>query len=230
MEIQDLQGKVAIITGGSTEIAGAVAIALAKAGVRVCLCGRQSDLLKLVGENIKADGGNCVTTTSNIDCPEAAEGIFEFTISAFGSLDILILVSPFWAGGLIHNHNVKTWDLVLNANLREPFLMARAVLPKFRDQKHGEIMAIGSDSSQGVYQQDGAYGVAMHALTALMELIRVENSEFNIRTHILSPGVALTTGLDSTGLPALTNSHIAEWAKWLLTRPAYLRGNGPILI
>jgi NAD(P)-dependent dehydrogenase (short-subunit alcohol dehydrogenase family) len=119
---------------------------------------------------------------------------------------------------------------VLAANLREPFLMARAALPLFRRQKHGEIMAIGSDSALGYYQQDGAYGVAMHALTALMELIRVENAEFGIRTLILSPGVALTVDTDSQGEPALTVTHVAEWAIWLLTRPAHLRGNGPVQI
>ena len=51
-----------------------------------------------------------------------------------------------------------------------------------------------------------------------------------IRTHVLSPGVALTTDMDSEGNPALTTSNVAEWAVWLLTRPAHLRGNGPILV
>ncbi len=70
----------------------------------------------------------------------------------------------------------------------------------------------------------------MHALTALMELIRVENIDFGIRTHILSPGVALTSDIDSEGHPALTVSHVADWVVWLLDRPAHLRGNGPILV
>jgi len=117
---------------------------------------------------------------------------------------------------------------VLDGNLRQPFLMARAVLPLFRAQKHGELLAIGSDSSLGAYPQDGAYGVALHGLNALMDLIRVENAEFGVRTHVLAPGVALTTERDSSGAPALTAAHVAEWAVWLLTRPAGLRGNGPI--
>jgi NAD(P)-dependent dehydrogenase (short-subunit alcohol dehydrogenase family) len=230
MDKQDLHDKVAIITGGSTEVAGAVALMLAREGVQVCLCGRQDDLLNLAADKIKALGGNCLTIESELDSLEAAEAVLERTRSAFGRLDILILTSPFWSGGQIHQHSVKTWDLVLAANLREPFLMARAVLPVFREQKHGEIMAIGSDSSMGIYQQDGAYGVAMHALTTLMELIRVENTEHGIRTHILAPGVALTSDMDSDGKPALTVSHVAEWVIWLLTRPTHLRGNGTVLV
>jgi 3-oxoacyl-[acyl-carrier protein] reductase len=152
------------------------------------------------------------------------------TRSVFGRLDILILISPFWSGGQIHNHSLKTWDLVLAANLREPFVMARTVLPVFREQKHGEIMAIGSDSALGVYQQDGAFAVAMHGLTTLMELIRAENTEYGIRTHILSPGLALNSPFDVDGKPNLTTDDVAEWALWLLTRPDHLRGNSPILI
>ena len=225
-----LQGKAVLITGGSTEVAGAVALALAREGVQVCLCGKQADLLDLAAQRINTIGGNCLTVVSELDSLGAAESVMEKARSLFGRLDILIIVSPFWAGGQIHNHNVRTWDLVVNANLREPFLMSRAVLPFFREQKHGEIMAIGSDSALGIYEQDGAYGVAMHALTTLMDLIRVENKEYGIRTHVLSPGVALTSDTDSEGQPALTSSHVAEWVVWLLTRPAHLRGNGPILI
>lgn len=230
MDQQELRGKAAIITGGSTDVAGAVALALASEGVKVCLCGRQADLLSLAANRIKAIGGECLTITSELGNLESAETVLDAVRTNFGRLDILILISPFWAGGQIHSHNVRTWDLVLDANLREPFLMSRAALPIFREQKHGEIMAIGSDSALGIYQQDGAYGVAMHALTTLLELIRLENTEYGIRTHILSPGVALTTDTDSAGQPAMTTSHVAEWAVWLLTRPAHLRGNGPILV
>jgi NAD(P)-dependent dehydrogenase (short-subunit alcohol dehydrogenase family) len=230
MDKQNLRGRAALITGGSTEVASAVALALAQEGARVCLCGKQADLLDLAARRILATGGTCLTSVAELDSPESAEAVMESARTTFGQLDILVLVSPFWAGGYIHDHSLRTWDLVLNANLRESFLMLRAVLPVFRKQKHGEIMAIGSDSALGIYAQDGAYGVAMHALTALIELVGLENKEFGIRTHILSPAVALSVNTDSAGLPALTTSHIGEWAVWLLTRPAHLRGNGPILI
>jgi NADP-dependent 3-hydroxy acid dehydrogenase YdfG len=230
MDREELRGRVAIITGGSTEVAAAVALALAREGVQICLCGKQIDLLNLAAEKIKADGGSCLIHLSELDGLEAAEEVMEKARSGFGRLDILVMVSPFWAGGRIHNHSVRTWDLVMDANLREPFLLARAVLPFFREQKHGEIMAIGSDSAMGIYEQDGAYGVSMHALTALLKLIESENREYGVRTHILSPGVALTINKDSEGKPSLMPSHIADWAIWLLTRPAHLRGNGPILV
>lgn len=225
-----LQGKTAILTGGSTELAGTVALTLAKAGVNICLCGKQTDLLEMSAKKIQEIGGNVISRVTNLDTLEETQAVVEQTQSAFGGLDILILISPFWSGGMIYSHNVKTWDMVMNANLREPFLMARAALPTLREQKHGEIMAIGSDSALGIYPQDGAFAVAMHGLTTLMELIRTENSEFGIRTHILSPGVAVSTPFDAEGKPNLTTNDVAEWVLWLLTRPSHLRGNSPILI
>jgi NAD(P)-dependent dehydrogenase (short-subunit alcohol dehydrogenase family) len=230
MDKQDLRGMGAIITGGSSEVAAAVALALVTEGVQVCLVGPQTDLLEMAATRIKASGGTCLAINSTLENLEAAQAVQQQVLATFGRLDILIVVSPFWAGGQIHAHNPRAWDLVLDSNLRQPFLMARAVLPLFREQRHGEIMAIGSDSALGIYAQDGAFGVAMHALTALMELIRVENTEFGVRVNILSPGVTLTVETDSEGKPALTPTHVADWAVWVLSRPTQLRGNGPILV
>ena len=225
-----LSGKTAIITGGSTEIASSVALKLAEAGANICLCGRQADLLAMAVDRVKQAGGKGFFVESNLKSLEEAEGVVHQTKAEFGGLDILILISPFWSGGMIHSHSVKTWDLVMDANLREPFLMSRAALPFLREQKHGEVMTIGSDSALGVYPQDGAFAVAMHGLTTLMELIRAENSEHGIRTHILSPGVAVSAPFDVEGKPNLMPDHVADWVLWLLTRPDHLRGNSPILI
>jgi len=103
MDREELRGKAAIITGGSTEVAAAVALALAREGVQTCLCGKQVDLLNLAAEKIKAVGGVCLVHLSDLDCLEAAEAVMEDAISKFGRLDILIMVSPFWAGGQIYN-------------------------------------------------------------------------------------------------------------------------------
>lgn len=227
---QDLHGKAAIITGGNTEIAGAVALALVSRGVRICLCGSQKDLLELAAANCLAEGGTCFSIQSALDTLEDAQSIVDQALTEHKQLDILIMISPFWAGGQIHEHSLKTWDIVMEGNLRQVFLMARVVLPILRTQKHGEVMAIGSDSTLGIYPMDGAFGVAMHGLNALMELIRVENQEYGIRTHILCPGVASTSDVDGNGKAALTASQVADWVVWLLTRPAHLRSNGPILI
>src|SRR5512135_836515 len=102
METQELLEKVAIITGGGTEVAQAVGLALAREGVKICLCGAQANLLESAARKIEANGGTCLTLESELDSLDQATSVVEYARNAFERLDILILVSPFWAGGYIH--------------------------------------------------------------------------------------------------------------------------------
>jgi NAD(P)-dependent dehydrogenase (short-subunit alcohol dehydrogenase family) len=225
-----LQGQAAILTGGSTELARALAVGLVEAGLSVCLCGKNAQLVEETSAALTARGGRCLGLLSPLDTLEAAESVVNQTLAAFGRLDILVSVSPFFAGGQIHTLSLRAWDAVLNANLRETFLIARAVLPHLREQKRGQILAVGSDSGLGAYAQDGAYGVAMHGLNALIEQIRVENAELGLRAHILCPGLALSPLSRVDQEPVLSTTDVVDWALWLLTRPAHLRGSGPIQV
>jgi len=92
------------------------------------------------------------------------------------------------------------------------------------------ILHIGSIADAGYNQAHAEGAQVMKKNLPNVKLIEVENKEYGIRTHILSPGVALTVDTDSEGRPALTPSHIADWVVWLLNRPGHLRGNGPILV
>lgn len=225
-----LAGQVVLISGGSSELAGFAALSLAKLGASICLCGRQADVLDYSAEKVREAGGTCETITSELDDLESAQDVLNKSLAAFKKLDVLILVSPFWAGGFIHEHKLETWDVVISANLREAFILSRVVLPYFREQRSGQILSIGSESGLAVYPQDGAYNVAMHGLNSLMELIRLENSEFGIRTHTLSPGLALAESFDAEGKPILSMQDICEWVIFLLQRPPHLRNSKPIHI
>lgn len=228
--MEALNGKVALVTGGSTPLAEAVSVALARAGVRVAVSGPVAERLDSVTTAVTAIGGEAVAVTGPLDSLEPAQAAVARALEAFGRLDLLIWISPFWNGGFIHEHSVAVWDRVVAANLREPFLLLRAALPHLRGRGAGQIVAIGSDSSLAPYPRDGAYNVALHGLNALMDLVRVENAEHGIRVHVLAPGLAQTQPHDDDGKPNLTTEQVADWVLWVLSRPDHLRANGPILI
>lgn len=227
---QSLSGQVALVTGGSTLLAEAVCVALAQQGVPVVANGPLADRLDSLVAAVAAVGGQAVPVPGPLETPAQAEALVSAALGAFGRLDLVVWIAPFWNGGLIHEHSVAVWDRVLAGNLREPFLLARAALPVLRDQGSGQILAIGSDSALGAYARDGAFNVALHGLNALMDLIRIENAEHGIRVHVLAPGLAQTQTHDAEGRPNLTTADVAAWAIWVLTRPAHLRPNGPIVI
>ncbi len=225
-----MNGQVALVTGASTPLAETVAVTLARLGVNVVVSGPWAERAEAVVAAARAIGGVALAVAGPLDTLEQAEAVVGAALDAFGRIDTMIWISPFWNGGFIHEHSVPVWDRVLAGNLREPFLLSRAALPVLRRQGSGQIVAIGSDSSLAAYPRDGAYNVALHGLNALMDLVRVENAEHGIRVHVLAPGLAQTQAADADGRPNLTTQHVADWVAWVLGRPDHLRPNGPILI
>ncbi len=228
--MSELKGQVAVVTGGSTPLAEAIAVGLARVGVRVVVSGPVAERLDALVAAVATVGGQALAVPGPIDTLEQAGALVASAIQSFGRLDLVIWVTPFWNGGFIHEHSVAVWDRVLASNLREPFLLLRTVLPHLRGQGAGQIVAVGSDSSLAPYARDGAYGVALHGLNALMDVVRVENAEHGIRVHVLAPGLAQTQPRDADGQPNLTHQDVADWVLWVLSRPDHLRPNGPILI
>ena len=232
--MEELSGKVAIITGGGTGIGRGVAIMLATQGCRVLLCGRRKDPLEETVQVIQEQGGQAAAVSADVSDEDDVEQVVRKALKEFGKVDILVNNAGIDGGGQIHAHDIDTWDQVMAVNLRGPFLTARAVLPLMREQKHGHIINISSEFALEYYEGDGAYGVAKHGLNALSEFIQRENQELGIRVDTICPGMVVTemtensAGLDQS--KCLYPEDIAELVEWLLTRRANIKIGTPILI
>ncbi|HLF28330.1 MAG TPA: SDR family oxidoreductase [Anaerolineae bacterium] len=231
---RQLNGRVAIVTGGGTGIGRGVALALARAGAKVVICGRRSEELKQTSAAITQTGGNALTVQADISKVEDVDRLVKATLEAYGAVDILINNAGIGGGDAIHQHDVEDWDQVIAVNLRGPFLLARAVLPIMRAQRRGEIVNLSSESGLEYYPGDGAYGISKHALNALSEYIQRENQDSNIRVNTICPGMVVTemtegtSGLDET--KCLYPEDIADLVIWLLTRRPNIKIGRPILI
>ncbi len=217
-----LAGKTAVVTGIGTETADAVALALAQAGAGLVLCGLAPDLVERAAARLRPLGTPLTTLTLDLSREADAARL----AGAAGAVDVLVLISAVWGGGLIHEHRVDTWERVMAANLRAPFLTLRALLPGMRERRSGHIVVFSSDSALGAYERDGAYGVSMHALNALAAAVRVENEAHGIRVDTLVSGLALSDGNPA----ALQANDLAEWALWLITRRPALTTQAPLVI
>lgn len=232
--MKKLENQVAIITGAGSGIGRGVAIALAKEGARVVICGRRADPLDETLLEVKNTGGDGLAFQADVSDPVDVDRLVSSTVEAFGKIDILINNAGVGGGDQIHLHDTDDWDKVMAINLRGPFLVARAVLPHMRAQQQGHIINISSESGLEYYQGDGAYGISKHALNAMGEYIQRENQDFGIRVNTICPGMVVTEMTDST--PGLDHSKclypedIADLAIWLLTRRANIKIGTPILI
>lgn len=236
-----LSGQVAIVTGGGTGIGQGVAIALAKQGARVVICGRRQapldDTVKLIEDAMREDTpAEQLVHAVQADVSDQAQvdQLVQATIDTFGTVDILVNNAGIDGGGQIHAHDISDWDQVLAVNLRGPFLMCRAVLPIMRGKQSGHIINISSESGLEYYPDDAAYGTSKHALNALGEYTQRENQEYNIRVNTICPGMVVSEMTEnSPGLnldKCLYPEDIADLVIWLLTRRANIKIGVPILI
>jgi NADP-dependent 3-hydroxy acid dehydrogenase YdfG len=224
--MMQLSGKTALITAAGSDTGMAVAQVLADNGMAVSLVSAQLESIESLAKRVLASGGQAKAICANINEEEGAKHAVAATLEVFGQIDLLVLISALWGGGLIHEHDVKTWDLVFAANLRGPFLVARAVLPGMRARHSGHVITLGSESGLGTYERDGAYGISLHALNALSAAIQVENEALGIRVDTLCTGLVLSAGTPDGLVPV----DVAEWVVWLASRRENLKTNGPILV
>ncbi len=232
--MEELSGKVALITGGGTGIGRGVALMLSAEGCRVVVCGRRSAPLEQVLEAVHAQGGQGLAVEGDVSQDNDVDRFVNAANDKFGRIDIQINNAGIGGGGYIHKHDIQAWDQVMAVNLRGPFLTSRAVLPMMRDEKRGHIINISSESGLEYYQGNGAYGVSKHALNALGEFIQRENQEYGVRVDTICPGMVITEmtqnspGLDHS--KCLYPEDIAELVLWLVTRRANIKIGTPILI
>ncbi len=229
-----LNNQTALITGGSSGIGAAIALALAKEGANIAISGRQLTPLETIISQIKAANGRGLAIQADVSNAADVQRMVDATLNRFGALHIVINNAGIGGGNYIHRQKIEEWDQIMAINLRGPFLVARAVLPLMRKQKQGHIIAISSGSGVDYFVGNGAYGVSKHALNALHEFIRRENEDLGIKVDVICPGFVDTPMVaDYPGLnlkKCLTAKDVADLALWLLTRPARVNLGAPIRI
>lgn len=232
--MESLRRRSAIVTGGGTGIGRGVAVALAREGVTVAVCGRREETLQETVRTINETEGEGFAFRADVSKADDVTRLVDAVIERWGTVDILVNNAGIGGGDYIHQHDIEAWDRILAVNLRGPFLMARAVLPTMRRQRAGHIINISSEAGIEYYKGSGAYGVSKHALNALGEYIQRENQEFGIHVNTICPGMVVTEmTADNSDLiheKSLYPDDIADLVVWLVSRRQNVKIGKPILI
>jgi NAD(P)-dependent dehydrogenase (short-subunit alcohol dehydrogenase family) len=186
-----LDGRVAVVTGGSRGIGLAIARALLAQGAKVVVGGRTASSLADAEAELQA-GDRLATVQGSVADEADANGLVSGAVERFGGLDILINNAGVGAFANVASCSTEQWHDVIGTNLTGVFFMSRAAIPHLRERGGGWIINISSLAGQNPFAGGAAYSASKAGLDAFTHALMLEVRHDNIRVSIVAPGSVQT--------------------------------------
>lgn len=187
-----LEGKVALITGGTSGIGSATALRFAKEGARVTITGRNSERGDEVVREIINNGGDAIFVRSDVRIAADCRNAVDKTLERFGKIDILFNNAGVFHPRTIPDCSEEEWDETIESSLKGAFLMSKYALPGMIEQGSGSI--IHTSSGWGILGGDeaAAYCAAKGGLVVMAKAMAIDHGRHGIRVNCVCPGDVLT--------------------------------------
>ena len=235
-----LEGKVALVTGASSGIGEATALALAQEGARVALVARRKDRLEQVAQRISQAGGESLQIETDITDYAQAQRMIRMTEERWNRLDILINNAGVMLLGRIPGANIEDWQRMVNINLLGLLYATHEALPIMQRQGSGHIVNVSSIAGRVARAGSGVYNATKFAVGAFSEALRQEVTKANhIRVTIIEPGMVATELREhitdeqarksseemASAMTQLESQDIADAILYAVTRPDHVSIN-----
>ena len=183
-----LDGKVVLITGGTSGIGRATAVLLAKEGAAVVLTGRNQERGEQVARAINDDGGKAMFIRSDVRLADECRQAVEQTLERFGRIDVLFNNAGVFHPKTVPECTVEEWDETIDTSLKGAFLMSKYVLPWMIERGSGSI--IHTSSGWGILGGDraAAYCAAKGGLVVMAKAMAIDHGRDGIRVNCVCPG------------------------------------------
>lgn len=185
----DLGGRVALVTGSTRGIGRAIAAALARAGARVAVTGREQSKAEAVAVELAAQTGADVRGfAADLSEPSQAAALVDAVEQAFGQLDILVNNAGLTRDNLLMRLKDDDWDAVINANLRGAFATCRAASRGMMKRRYGRIVNVASVVGLTGNKGQANYAASKAGLIGMTKSIAKELASRNILANVVAPG------------------------------------------
>jgi len=189
---QKLTGKVALITGASSGIGEATAIALAAEGATVAVSARREDRLQDLVKRITDSGGKAYPIAADVSEETQANEIVQKAQQELGRVDILVNNAGVMLLGMIEGANTEDWRRMINTNVLGLMYATHAAIPIMKQQGGGHIVNISSVAGRVARAGSGVYNASKWGVVAFSEALRQEVLKYKIRVTIIEPGAVAT--------------------------------------
>jgi NADP-dependent 3-hydroxy acid dehydrogenase YdfG len=199
----DLSGKVAAITGATSGIGEATAVALAGAGAAVALAGRREDRLSELAKRIAADGGRAEAIPTDVADEDQARAFVEGAASRLGGLDVLVNNAGVMLLGPVTGADTDEWRTMISVNLLGLLYCTHAALPLLAERGGGTIVNVSSVAGRHANLGSAVYSMTKFGVHAFSEALRQEALHAGVRVVIVAPGMVTTELLSHNRNPVV---------------------------
>lgn len=229
-----LAGQMAFVTGASSGLGRATALALAGAGASVALVARSASDLTAVANEVSGDGGRALPLACDLADGRGLAETMRRAREELGPARVLVNAAATDAPGAVSELSVEAWDRVLAVNLRAVFLLSRLALPDMIQARQGTIINVSSVAGKRGWANASAYCASKFALTGFTQALGAEARPHGVRACVVYPGAMAThwgtwspeerRGQEGAGnsrekLPPET---VAAFITWIATAPPEL--------
>ncbi len=193
-----LEGKVALVTGGSRGIGRATALGFAEVGADVVVASRKLPELEKVVDEIRGLGRKSLAVASHVGRMEQIRNLVDEVVAEFGRIDILVNnagTSPVMSPAL--DLEERAWDSIMNLNLKGLFFLSQAVAKVMKEQGGGRIINVASVDGFIPEYNIGAYAISKAGVIMATRVMAREWTQYNIRVNTIAPGLVHTQLLNS---------------------------------
>jgi len=239
-----LDGKVALITGASSGIGEASALALAAEGAKVVLAARRLDRLEKLVSQVKDSGKEAIAIQTDITDQAQTTEMLQKANANFGSVDILINNAGVMLTGLVDGADTSDWRRMVDIDLLGLMYATHAALPIMKEQGSGHIINIASVAGRLTFANFAVYNAVKFGVVAFSDALRKEVYQNKIRVTVIEPGAVATeltnhiTDQESKqqvegmyqSLTPLESEDIANAILYAVTQPARVNVNEILIV
>jgi clavulanate-9-aldehyde reducatase len=188
----DLSGQVVAVTGASSGIGEATALACAGAGAAVALAARRADRIEGLADRIAGEGGRALAVQTDVSEEAQARAFIERTHAELGRLDVLVNNAGVMLLGPVQGAPTEEWRRMIDANVYGVLYCTHAALPLMSGQGSGHIINVSSVAGRVARAGIGVYNLTKFGVGAFSEALRQECVPLGVRVTLIEPGAVAT--------------------------------------
>jgi NADP-dependent 3-hydroxy acid dehydrogenase YdfG len=188
----DLSGQVVAITGASSGIGEATALAAAQAGAAVALAARRTDRIEALAERIAAAGGRAIAVPTDVSDEAHARAFVQRTIAGLGRLDVLVNNAGVMLLGPVAGASTEEWRRMIDANVYGVIYCTHAAIDHLIERGSGHVVTVSSVAGVRASAGSAVYNLTKFGVNAFAESLRQELAPHNVRVTVINPGAVDT--------------------------------------